>query len=168
VKPIAKSVLAGLAGAGGAVAVDQYVVQTPPSPNVYYGAAALALFGAYVMRKKPYAVGALGGLAVGAAYRGYMRGAAAPPAPRPVQAPTYAPSAYAPPPAYPYPYPYQYPPQYQPPPPSPSMSYGDVQKYAQQGLDYGKQLAESFGGGTPQSVPYEAPAMSDAEYYSSY
>lgn len=170
-KPIVKSLAAGAIGVIGASAADAYVVKTPPDPNVYYGAAAIAAIGAYVMRKKPVVVGALGGLALGAAYRGYVRGAekAAVPPPPP-RAPLPAP-AYGPPPSYPYAYqPSSYPqaPAYQPAAPGSSISYADVQKYAQQGADIGKQLAETFGGSTPQSVPYEAPEMSDTEYYGSY
>ena len=164
-KPIAKSVLAGIAGAGGAVAVDQYVVQAPPSPNVYYGAAGLALVGAYLLRKKPYVVGALGGIALGAAYRGYMRGAARAAMPRPVQAPPPAPTSQY---AYPFP-PYQSP--YPAgatslPPPQPGIAPQQIQQYAEAGMGYGKQIAEMFGGATPASVAYSDPGgISDEEFY---
>lgn len=224
-KPITKSVLAGVAGAGGAVAVDQYAVQSPPSQNVYYGTAIAALVGAVLMRKRPYAVGALSGIALGVAYRGYARssegGGSAPSAfmqnlfaeqaaiPRKVigGVPLGRPSAgdkrvlslkiapygaisfaLAPntvpntswlgnqdrgvPLQAPWPYGLDADRFAKPKPanaPSPSpMDVKQIQSAIESGSKTVTDIIDSFGGGGggQQSVPYEAPAVSDADFYS--
>lgn len=169
-KPIMKTLAAGAATAAGSHLGDQYFVESPPSEKVYYGIAIGAAVGAYVMRKKPVALGALAGLALGAAYSGYSRGAekAAVPPPKPtLTAPGYQ-YGYPPPqaPAYPYPYgsPYYPPPTQAPSPPS----LGDAQKYLQQGSEIAKTFEGWFGGTVPEAVPWETPGISDDDFYGSY
>lgn len=150
---ILKSAVAGAASAVGTHYADEAVNPTPHSQMVYYGVAAGAALGAYLLRKRsPIGAGALLGIGIGSAFQGYTRSLPAAPiaaAPPTYQQYTKYTPQYAPRPQY------VPAPQYAPPPsqglPMSPQQLQDIYGVAQQALPGIESL---FGVSEPAPVPY--------------
>ena len=145
VKPIYKTVIAGAAAAVGIHFVDES--QPPHTQAIYWGTAGVTGLAAYWFRKNPVALGALAGVAVGAAYQGYTRQVVPAQAPKAVPPPSYQYPKYAPPPQYPQAAPAAQPGAFPISPQQAQQLYGAAQKAL-------PGIISAFGAQESPSVPY--------------
>lgn len=171
-----KSALSGVASAVGTHYADEAINTAPYDSKVYYGVAAGGVIGAFLLRNKsPIGAGLLLGLGAGSAYQGYTR------VTKPARVySTFATPTMLTPKVNPYTqfvtptdvYPTKSLPVAQTRPVGPTvggMTIDEWKKYAEQGINVGKDIADKFGLGETPGIPYEDPGgITDEEFYSSY
>lgn len=170
-----KSALSGVASAVGTHYADEAMNQAPYDSKVYYGVAAGGVIGAFLLRNKsPIGAGLLFGLGAASAYQGYTR------VTKPGRVYSTTPTTLTPK-VNPYTqfvvptdiYPTKSLPVAQARPVGPTvagMTIDEWKKYAEQGMNVGKDIVDRLGlGEGPPPVPYADPGgITDEEFYGSY